>query len=300
MEKNSTYATAYLPKIFFDRLSKDVFTGTNQLVANRVSYAWLVRFYRLFEAVSDWMSLNKGKDMDAPSLIAAWSSSAEINNMPFSSDTGRMTGARSLRFLLLIDKSMNANELEVVYSAISKVLKRWDEWYLNAIGNQVQSAISTVSGLIPADYARILVSTNYYKYGDDPSKLFDKYSHPTIPDVYELSYMSNRDKDFEPIRIKPVQALSTTQTSVTAPIAPKTGEGLTIDGPLDLAKLEAFRAAKSKGENVTIKSFVGDGSVLNKAQQLDEENKMKAVNNEVSKTPIIDWFLQQTEKEQNK
>lgn len=296
----SDFAIGYIPSSFVNAIGIDTFSNASSNITNKISYAWLVRSFRLFEAVSDWLRVKRFGDYSTTVLMDTWARSKEIRNMPFSASTGRMTDSTSLAFVKLINKGITDAQVRQLYIDISKTLKAWDIWYLNHWSNWVQTVASNVTGLTRSESQAFLVDVNYlyfvYGVSDDDrvkatklnSSLTDKPVVINGIECYEVYTLRSAAKSFEDSRIDPNSETSTEDYKSDYQ-GSLDDEVVVISGALDLETMIKMRKLKEQGKQVLIRGLGSVEGVLKKTSLTDDEKAETVISNTSSKFPILDF-----------
>lgn len=298
----SNYAVGYIPETFLLAVGVDTFSNASSNITNKISYAWLVRSFRLFEGVSDWMRINNYGDFSTTKLMNTWARSSEIHNLSFSASTGRLQDASGLNFVKHINPKITDAKVKALYVAVSKVLKKWDLWYLNNWVNWVQSVAHELTGFTRSEAKAFLVDANYYYFtsgvnGKDleiaNSNNKKLLSNPvTIDDVvcYEITTLKSNERSFEAERI---DTKPSTETPYEQNFDSSIKDNVTVlTGKIGMDMVLKADAIREAGGQVIIKRR-GIGAVeqmMDKAELSEEDKASTIISNTDTRFPVLDFI----------
>lgn len=285
-QNNSTYGTAYVPDKFLSSLKELKYAGKNPF-PSAVTTAWIVRTYHLFEAVSDHLRRFYRIKSTAESVILDWVNQGGHKAGAFSSETGRLVSADHLSFVAKTYPSLKTSDIKRIYSAVSKVMKQWDEWYLAApdrvaltVVDLVGSAIAPVSPSGLPGVESTLSASSKFKVNESLDSQFPDVTVMDGVPCRKVSYGAYRDKSFDNVRIDPPAVKSEEKFKEI------TG-GLSIDNGL------AYVNEIDAGRDAVILPVMADPSTLSAVERAAEQDKMRNIKEAGSILrffPVLDWL----------
>lgn len=291
-EYTSTHSTGYIPVSFLRSLGAATFDGQNKI--GGVTLPWLVRTFHLFEAVSDYLVTRRGLNTTPVGLMDAMANSGILNQPIFSSVTGRLLSYKHLGFVKKISSSITDKELNNIYSLVSNVMKKWDQWYLKNTTVRLNKSLESVAPItingVPSG-SNIMAQGSPYAFGSNP----DTYVQATLT-LYGVScklvtYDISRDSSFESARVAPSSDLNKGLDSLQAEAA----DTLVIKGAITLEKMEQYYDAKKTGREAVIMPLMSDPNAASPESgraslQEDDVRFQTELQKSVIKTPVLDWL----------